>query len=39
MMREDVGLPGGGVDVGVNFGGEDALVAASSKRSNGRLVI
>ena len=27
MMREDGGLPGGGVDVGVDLCGEDGFVA------------
>ena len=26
MMLQDRGLPGGGVDVGVDFGGEDGFV-------------
>ena len=26
MVGEDIGLPGGGIDVGVDFGGEDGFV-------------
>ncbi len=30
MVGEDGGLPGGGVDVGVDLGGEDGFVAVHS---------